>query len=257
MIPTDHVVAELRRRELAPPAFQSLFLAGSLVRGWGHARSDADAYLIVDEPWAGPSNADISVRLNPPKVPANVFDLDDRRWEVRYWQAGQVDELLAKVSWAAFEGGAVLSNLTVPESILLARLPYAHPIAGSGWLERRQEELAKSAFRAIVITRLLSTAESGVEDALGLLESGDDRAAVLAAQAAFLALVDAFTAYHGDVGFEVKWRARRIAELGSPVLPADAFWDVVTMRGLDPDRPRAWVESVLLRCRELSLEVEI
>jgi len=248
----------LKTKNLIPASCLAIFVGGSLARGWQHARSDADLYVVSTEPWTGEADGFNAVALDPATVPTNSSYLDGRRIEVRYWTDDQIDQLLGKVTWERFrETDSIGDRINKAESYLLARLSTALVVSGVDWIDRRREQLADSAFRPMLTMRALAVADSYVEDALGMLESGDQHAAILAAHGALVAAADALAANQGELGVEDKWRARRMAAISSPVLPFDRYWELTTMRSYDPEQPKRWVEDVLELCRTVALEVEI
>jgi hypothetical protein len=42
-----------------------------------------------------------------------------------------------------------------------------------------------------------------------------------------------------------------------PQITYDAYWAIETMADLDRDKPAAWVEAVIARCKDILLEVEM
>jgi hypothetical protein len=257
-IDLGNVRSTLEQLRMMPADCRAVFVGGSTARGWAHARSDADLYVVSTAPWTGASNGFNPVALDPRSVPTNVTYIDGQRWEVRYWLDGQVDQMLAKTDWEGFHGlDSTGRRLSPPEVTFLSRLDSALEVVGSEWIRRRRRQVADSAFRSMFTLRALGDADSWVEDALGMLESGDTHGAVLAAQAALGSSADALTLNHGEYGVEPKWRARRVQALQSSLLPFDRYWTLVTMQTFDPDRPEEWIRSVLELSREVALEVEV
>lgn len=252
-------MAELERRSLLPEPTLAAFGVGSVARGWANPGSDYDINLVSTSPWETGSGTVLRVLLDPPTLPAEVLRVDDRAWEVKYWLDDQVDQLLEKVSWAAYERSRAAGQLLVDtEEVFLERLATCVPLAGEDWVHRRRAELDASAFRAYVVTRSLGHADNSVEDALGQLKAGDLESAVLSARKAFGNAVDALLESLGEYGFHLpKWRARRFRAAAPAALAFDDYWALETMRDLDPADPAAWVERVLHVCLELALATEV
>ncbi|OJF12823.1 hypothetical protein BG844_18585 [Couchioplanes caeruleus subsp. caeruleus] len=241
-----------------PPDATASFIGGSVARGWQHARSDADVYVVLSQPWTGPANGMNTVALSPGVVPTQITHLDDRRWELRYWTEGQVSQLFEKTGWDVFSADDPTGRRITPyEVAFLCRLATALPISGVSWLHEAGQRLKASAFRAILTVRALNDADAAVEDALGMVESGDLGSAVLAARTAFGAAVDALTLHHGEYGLEAKWQDRRVRATQPALLPIGVYRDFITLRSLDPRSPTDWIMSVLEWCRRVALEVEV
>nr|WSX51416.1 hypothetical protein OG409_22215 [Streptomyces sp. NBC_00974] len=250
-----HQVEELRTLGLLPASWVCVFEAGSLVRGWGNASSDVDLYVISEEPWTGRDASRHPVPLTPSVVLGEETFVGPMRWDIRYWTRGQVEQVLAKASWAAFEQGP--EELSLREVQLLDRLAFGVPAGGGEQLARWRAEAEASAFRSIVAARILNMADSRVEDAVGQLEAGDLDSAVLSARAAFHYTVDALLASEGECGPGEKWRARKLRATAPAVLPFDTYWALETMRSFDPDQPGLWINEVLTVCRGIAMEVDI
>jgi hypothetical protein len=258
MIDLERVVPGLDERRLLPPTRRCVFTAGSLIRGWGNRTSDLDIYIVTRSEWRSDTGQLKPVQLIPDMVAAEAFYVDGRKWDVEYWLDIQVEQALAKMSWAEYEdhpdAGRELSWL---EDDFLERLSYAVALENDVWLREKATQLAGSAFGSIRIQRALDLLDLATEDAVGQLDGGDVESAVLAVRLAFGHAVDALLASHGEYGHNEKWRARRMLAIAPPQLSFHDYWAVETMRDFDPTAPRAWVERVLERCQRIAQEVGV
>lgn len=256
----SRMVDTLRSRQLVPATCQAALLVGSAARGWSNRKSDLDIYLVCTEPWSSPESVEVPVPLRPPVVQWETFYADNHSWDLAYWLDGQVDQMLAKVSWDAFDQVRAESGDALGErdEIFLGRLATCVPLIGADWLARRRAELDASAFRSILVTRSLGAAGMAVEDALGQMKDGDVHSAVLSARTALGHTVDALLEERGEYGsYTPKWRARRFLEAGPDTLSFAKYWDLETMRDFDPNDPSKWINEVLTLCQDLSLKVEV
>ncbi|MEV7190836.1 nucleotidyltransferase domain-containing protein [Streptomyces sp. NPDC093510] len=252
-------LSELEKRALLPDEYSAVYISGSIARGWGNETSDLDIYVITPEPWAGDGEASAPVGLEPNFVPIGITHVNKVRWDIEYWSQSQVEQLIAKVSWASFDSNPRATELmTSPmqhELNFLERLPYAVPLVGEEWLRDRREEVASSALRSLATSAQLNLADAYLEDAVGQLKADDLESSVLSAKMAFGHAMDALLAYHGEVGRSWKWRARRFHEVKQDVLTFDRYWALETMRDFDPDNPARWVEEIVQVCRNISFDV--
>ncbi|WP_413803256.1 hypothetical protein [Streptomyces iranensis] len=254
----SRMVDTLRDRQLVPDACQAALLVGSAARGWNNERSDFDIYLISTESWSGPESIEVSVPLRPAVVGWQSFYADSRSWDLAYWLDDQVDQMLAKVSWANFDQVRAASGDTLArrEEVFLERLTTCVPLIGEDWVARRRAELEASAFRSIMVTRSLGAAHRAVEDTLGQLEDGDINSAVLSARIALGHTVDALLEERGPYVSNPKWRARRFQAANPTALTFAQYWDLETMRNFDPGNPAKWINEVLTLCQDLALKIE-
>jgi hypothetical protein len=252
-------LGELTDRSLLPVNHCAVLLVGSCARGWSNSKSDYDIYVVSTEAWSSDTCDVLSLPLNPPTVLTESFYANGRRWEVTHWQDSQVDQMLAKVSWAEFErertAGQVLSY---KEEIFLDRLASCLALSGAEWLADRRATLAESAFRSFLVARSLDAADDSVEDALGQLDAGELESAVLAARKALGHTVDAVLEQHGEYGAHApKWRPQRFRAAKPSALSFEEYWTLETMSTFDPADPAKWVNSVLTLCQDISMKVEI
>lgn len=249
-------IPELSACGLLPDRYDCVFVAGSLVRGWGNASSDIDVYIITDEPWRGASARYRPIALEPNTLPIDDLIVDGREWDLKYWQNTQVEQTLERVSWARFHAGdTVATLLDTIQRDLLERLPDAVALDGEGWLRAHQQRLSASAFLPITETRELNLASSFVEDAVGQLQADDIDSAVLSAQAAFGHVIDALLTSHGMASRNPKWRARKVRAVNPDAITFEDYWSIQTMRTFDPDHPASWVLNVVDRCRSITAEM--
>lgn len=251
--------AELPARGLLPAGRSAVYMAGSLVRGWGNATSDLDVYVIVHEPWDGETTTTSPVSVPPGSVPVAVFHDDGgRRWDVEYWLDGQVDALLDAVSLEAFESGRGDAGTLTDNDIAFAqRIPFSLVVEGEEWMRRRREQFGASAIHTMIAAEALYRYDLFSEDAVGMLGNDDLDSAVLAAHLAFGRAVEALLASLGEFNEQPKWRARRVREVAPAVLPFDKYWEIETMRTLDHTDPRPWVQRVLRTCQDIVTEVKL
>ena len=251
-------LAELERRGLLPESYKAVYAGGSLVRGWGNARSDLDLYVIVDEPWKSETAQIDAVALHPDSLPVETLDVDGRRWDVEYWLETQVDQVFAKISPERLTGiQPAAQRMLAPEVALLERFSYAAPVAKDEWLEERRRQLETLPLRPMMALRAMQELDLYAEDVVGQLSVGDVESAVLTAKLALHNAVDALLSSHGELGESSKWFARRYRAASPSELPFDEWWALETMRSYDPEQPERWVEEVLTVCQRIASEVSV
>lgn len=252
-------LAPLRERQLVPDDTRAAFVVGSAARGWHNPRSDYDIYLVSDRLHEAGTSEAVPVPLEPAFVGVEVFYAREKRWELKYWCEAQIDQILDKVSWEAYERGTVAGNVLVRlEEQTLARIGHCLPLIGADWIEERRARLATTAFRSFVVARSLGEADLYVEDALGQLEAGDLESATLSARLAFGRAVDALLEGEGEYGsHQPKWRANRFKAAAPSLLTFEEYWTVETMRTYESADPGPWIENVLALCQDIAMRVDV
>jgi predicted nucleotidyltransferase len=253
------VVPELRSRDLLPPDTAGVFASGSMVRGWGNETSDVDVHVITGSLRESSVAETGHVSLEPNVLTYERIFVEGRRWDIEYWTKSQVDQLLAKVTWEAYDSpDSPWSKLSRTELGMLERLPYAVAADDGAWLAAVHQRVRDSAHRVILVGISLRESDGLVEDAAGQLAAGDVHSAVIAARLAFNHVVDALQAHEGQFGsLWPKWRARRMTLIHSKALSFETYWKTETMTTFDPAHPGAWVEETIELCREISAELEV
>ncbi|QMU71839.1 hypothetical protein GXP74_29970 [Streptacidiphilus sp. P02-A3a] len=251
-------LSPLTRRGLIPNGALAAFVVGSAARGWHNARSDFDIYVVTGAEHTSPTGSSVPVPLEPPCLQTELFYEQSRRWEVTYWSQRQIDQIFAKVTWEAFEGGLVTQDtLALREEEFLARLGSCLPLIGEGWLEQSRARLAESAFRSFAVVRSLGATDDAVEDALGQLEAGDLESATISARLAFDHVIDGLLESQGEYGSHLpKWRANRFKAVLPRAISFSDYWRVETMQDYNASDPAPWITTILTLCQDLAMRVE-
>ncbi len=233
---------------------RAAFIAGSLVQGYGNARSDIDLYLLCD---TQPTDVDAhpqAVALAEGVIQVGALETGvGPRYDVEYWTTSQVAQCLDKVAANAFAAGtATGSDLSGFEIDLLSRLAHAVPVAGDpGLVDATVTALRSSAFFSVMAARAATHYDIRSEDVRGQLEAADLHSAVLSTRIAFGAAVETVLAAYGDCGDSEKWRARRLMASPQRLVSMDEYWAVETMRGLDVANPVPWILDVIALAQRL------
>jgi hypothetical protein len=230
-----------------------VYLSGSFASGMAHAASDFDVFVVTDEPFMPKNPTGMGhASIDPQAYPIVIQQLPAGRCDVEYWQEAQVAALLAK-----FAPGNTTLGFTIDDVDFLYRLSIALPLSGEGWLREQQATLAASEFASMVAQRSFGTADSLFEDALGMLEVGDEDSAVLAAHEGFGRAIDGLLASMGEFSPRRKWRARKLLRAEPDLIDFEEYRTIETMRTLDLGAPAMWVRDVIERSRDLMMEVEL
>jgi hypothetical protein len=255
----DDWLGPLRGRGLIPEDSVAVFVVGSAARCWHNERSDFDIYVVTACERETETSSIMRMPLNPPRVHNEIFYDRNRRWEITYWLVSQIEQMLAKVSWAEYERAVFADDfLSYREELALGRLENCLPLLGGDWILGYRDRLRATAFRSLVVARSLSAVENAIEDALGQMESGHIESATISARWALGHAIDALVEAHGEYGSQMpKWRPNRFRAVSPAVLPFEKYWELETMRDYDAQDPGRWIKEVLTICRDISSQVEL
>ncbi|MBQ1050204.1 nucleotidyltransferase domain-containing protein [Micromonospora sp. C51] len=255
----DEWLDPLRKRNLLPDEVLAAFVVGSAARGWHNARSDYDIYIVTTSQRDPGKGDHIPIPLDPPFLMSEIFYAQNKRWEIKYWLDSQVDQMLDKVSWEAYERGTSAGGvLTLAEELMFSRLSNCLPLIGEEWVHERRRQLAKSAFRSFLLVRSLGAVDDAVEDALGQMEAGHLECAAISARNAFGHAIDALLESEGEFGsHQPKWRPNRFKAAAPAAVSFETYWALETMQTYDPVDPRPWIKSILTFCQDIAMGVEV
>jgi hypothetical protein len=236
----------------------SVFVSGAVVAGWGHARSDLDIYVIAERLDPVEPTDCLFRGVDGEPIPSLVrYVPDGYRLDVEYWRETQVEHVFKRICERPLHGERTIGlNLTEDDLDFLYDLSIGSALAGAKWLLAHQETLRGAHLNLLIASRRFSQSDSSIEDALGLLESGDQASALLAAILAFNFVVDGLVAADGELSPNPKWRAQKMLRAQPHGLTWDEYWDIETRKHLDPARPEEWTRNLLARCQELMLSVD-
>lgn len=249
---------QLTAHDMLPADGRAAFVVGSAARGWTNSRSDFDIYVVGRSERQSDTQRRTPVPLNPPYVGTETFYAEARRWEVTFWHEAQFDQMLSKVAWSQYDENYAGDVLTPREEVVLSRIGTCVPLVGHEWVEHLRARLDDSAFRSLLLVKLLSLADDAVEDALGQMEDGNLESATISAFRAFGLSIDSLLTSHGEYGStQPKWRPMRFRAVTQDVISFDDYWSFETMRGYDPGAPEVWIRSVLTVCQDIAMRVEL
>ncbi len=241
------------------PAFRnalSVYAAGSIIQGWGHAASDLDLYVVTDAqlPLDGDLEAfERRVSTKDPVIHIVLGEFGPFRADIEVWRASQIDEV---ISW--FADGTPSQEAPEPgqwEQDLLHRLASGRPLHGVAWWQERRDAIHRSGYGLWLAENRKLSAETYLEDVGGLLVSGDAQTALLSAHEALLGSVEALLATYGDYSIKRKWLYRRLVATNPSEISTEDAWALITMSGAVDD-PSGWAEKAARVAQRLLLTVE-
>jgi hypothetical protein len=234
----------------------SVFAAGSVILGWGHATSDLDLYVITEDRISiseGLEAFDRHVSTADPLIHIVIGELGPYRADIEVWRASQVDEIIGRFADRTPDQEA--PDLDRTEQDMIYRLASGRPLHGEDWWARRRKAIDESNYGLWLAERRKLFAESFLEDVAGLLAAEDAETALLAAHEAFALSVEAVLAVHGDYTINRKWLYRRLQTVRPPEIGVDDAWKMITMVGASAD-PAGWAANVARTAQVLLLAVE-
>ena len=235
----------------------SVYAAGSIVQGWGHAASDIDLYVVTDaalRPGKDLEAFERHVATHDPVIHIMLGEFGPFRADIEIWRAAQVDEV---ISWfAGRTPSQEAPELGQWEQDLLHRLASGRPLHGFAWWQGRRDAIHQSGYGLWLAENRKLTAENYLEDVGGLLVSADEQSALLAAHEALICSLEALLATYGDYSTKRKWLYRRLLATRPDEISVEDAWQLITMSGALDD-PAGWAAGAARVAQRLLLTVEV
>ncbi|HST47609.1 hypothetical protein [Jatrophihabitans sp.] len=224
----------------------SMFMAGSVILGWGHGTSDIDLYVVLPEA-SGPIEGAYTrtASTTDPTMYIVLGQFGAFRADIEVWTHEQIHEVIDR-----FYGPPAARAADRTEQDLLNRLVTGRPLHGDRWWSQARTRITESSYPAWLVGRRLSRARSATDSAARWLDSGSAVPAVLAAREAFTCTVEAVLAAGGDYSVNRKWLYRRMQATPVPGLETDQAWRRLCLEGAEA-APADWTAAVLADCRSL------
>lgn len=225
---------------------ECVMLSGSYARGWEHLHSDVDVIVIGDGTHDG-------------QIVRRVHYLDGRQWEVEFFPPAFVDALIGKVAQDMRMLGKVADHSTLDSYELgkALKLGAGVPLSGADSATSYQLRLRAAGLGQVVAQLAAARSDAAIDDALGLLATGDTRSAVLAAVTALEGAIDACLAHHGELTPGAKWRYRKYQALAARmpgdalVMDAQSCWNWLTAAEIGSVGMERWVRNAVNVCQGL------
>jgi hypothetical protein len=234
----------------------SVYAAGSVVLGWGHAASDLDLYVVSEERLTVDERLESferHVSTEDPVIRIVLGEFGPFRADIELWRIAQIDEIIGR--FATDTPSQEAPELDQSEQDLLYRIVSGQPLHGAEWWQQRRNAINRSGYGLWLAENRKLKAETFLEDVGGLLVSGDVETALLAAHEAFVGALEAVLAVHGDYSVNRKWLYRRCLATKPPEIGVDEAWATLTMSGAADD-PHGWAERTARHTQRLLLTVE-
>jgi hypothetical protein len=210
-VPADLSFKAILERFPSLASADAVGLTGSVAAGWGNPYSDIDIYAFSD------AELDLPVDETAELWPGSDKNgLDWMEWIGRYgdirvdlsvWPTNAVSRALRSVRAPEdaefYSGGSSLEDF-------LYRVSIATPLAGADLFARLREEIADSGYRQAVARHSKVVAENALTDALGQIEAGDTKTALVSALRAAACVTDLCLLLAGELCRGEKWILRRL-----------------------------------------------
>ena len=231
--------------EIFRPA-TSVFVAGSVVMGWGHGTSDIDLYVMLPEALDGIDGGYArTASTTDPMMYIVLGQFGAFRADIEVWTVEQVNEIINR--FEDLRGPAMADR---GEQDLLNRLVTGRPLHGEPWWARARDRITSSSYAMWLAGDRRRLAEAAVESARAESARGSALSSLLIAREALARAVEAALTVRGDFSVSRKWLYRRMQSTPLEGIDVDATWRRLCLDDAErsPDR---WTATTLALCAQI------
>ncbi|MGQ7871534.1 nucleotidyltransferase domain-containing protein [Bacillus sp. 1A] len=240
-----------------------IYVAGSLVEGFGNESSDVDMFVITEDmPKIETSEERPEVLVNIGSYTIHNILEGGIRYDIEYHTIENFGEIVRKLNTIKYDGETLSNRLTDQEFDFLHRLKDALPI--------ENEELFYSYLKNINFSNLklykaiLHLEEFGglLEDANGAFQSGDFGSSFIMLNILLDSAINGFISMHGETNPKNKWIYRKIKRYQNSFQDNDFFEKYCKLKGfkftedLKKERFEKYVKEIFSYAQELNIKTQ-
>ena len=237
-----------------------VYLAGSLVEGFGNEGSDIDVYVIYD------SSEDISIKssnqnevlLKTEFSYVNNIIHDGKRFDFEYWSINDVKNLIDKVNSINPNAEQYLIRLNKEEQDFLHRFKISQCIYNEELYNKYKQQVSFEKLQFIQAVSLSEQYSSYIEDLQGALDSGDLETAYLITHLLIETALTSFLCANGETNPSRKWLLRKLGKYETKVNDSsikDTYFDLLSYR-FDTSNIRDYIEKSIEFTTKLNLKTQ-
>lgn len=240
-----------------------IYLAGSLLEGFGNLRSDIDVYVLCKDEeleTLRSAMAALDGSFFPSKecITRNIT-IRESRFDIEYWSRSKFADLVSKINNLDFNTSDYIDRISKEEFDILHRLKYGKPLHN----KQQFEDLYQSInFNNLKYYRIITQSEiytSVVEDIQGAYLSKDFGSAFFMARNLIDIVMTGYLAGKGETNPGSKWLFRKLIryeercrELGEEIKFSEEYLRLQTHEYC-PDTVQKYIKEVLGYCQKLNL----
>ncbi|MBA1334427.1 MAG: hypothetical protein HPY66_2276 [Firmicutes bacterium] len=238
-----------------------VYIAGSLMEGFGNETSDIDVYVICKDistdRFRGDPSSEELILSTQQAIVRNIRH-DGIRYDFEYWSWNEFNQMIAKLNGLDFKTEHYIQRLSETEFDFLHRLKFGRPVIN----KEKFEEIYKSIqFNNLGFYQIVIKSEfyaGMVEDVQGALLSKDLGSAFFMARMLIDTMVTSYLAAYGETNPSSKWLYRKIIryqeKTGDKIL-LSKYLDFQT-RPFDETTVERYTKEALWFCQDLNVQVQ-
>lgn len=187
----------------------AVYVSGSLVEGLGNVGSDVDIFVVGD---AQPTR---QTAIWKELCAISIHYHGRRRIDFEYWREAHVDNIAARLDKIRIGQEFVAEKLEPIEELFIHRVKIALPMSREDGLRALQAKFDFDKFGQYLAQQAVHRIDGGMEDVLGMIDSGDWKVGVLRARELVGLAIDAYRHALGHTNSLPKWRPKVLDELAT------------------------------------------
>lgn len=238
-----------------------VYVAGSLLEGFGNATSDVDIYVVCEKSYLDKQACKLtdseSLIRSENNLIRNVIH-DGTRYDFEYWSWENFNGIIKKLNCLDFKTEGHITRLSRDEYDLLHRFKYAKPLVN----EEKFHELYDSiqfedlGFYQVVVQ---SESYSGcLQDLQGASSSGDYGSAFIMVRCLIDIVVTSYLAVNGETNPSLKWMYRKLVRYQETTGDTALLQDYLRLQTypFTEDTIKSLIRDALKFCQNLNLKAQ-
>ncbi|KSU60369.1 hypothetical protein AS034_16130 [[Bacillus] enclensis] len=190
-----------------------LYIAGSIMEGFGNESSDVDVFVISEEPEKLLNNHKRHAREATMKVGESLIKnivINDVRYDFEYYSSSHFHTIINELNSLNFNTDEHISRLPADDVDLLHRLKFASPLLHEETFKTMKEEINFENLNKYIVVTTIEKYDGYLEDLEGALSSNDLGTAYVVVKLLLKNAVNAYLASVGETNPGEKWIYRKL-----------------------------------------------
>ncbi|MDQ0926459.1 putative nucleotidyltransferase [Bacillus atrophaeus] len=237
-----------------------VYIAGSLVEGFGNGNSDIDVYVIYDSDkgFNIEQNGSNEVLFKTELSYVNNIIYDGKRFDFEYWNINDVQAIINKVNSIDPNSEQYLIRLNKDETDFLHRFKVSQCIYNDELYSKYKQQISFEKLQFIQIVLHSEQYDGYIEDLQGAFSSGDLETSYLISHLLIETALASFLCSHGETNPSRKWLLRKLGKYENETLNSNLknlYFDLLSFR-FNPSNIENHIEKTIEFTTELNLEAQ-
>lgn len=240
-----------------------VYIAGSIMEGFGNKTSDIDVYVIVNGELDSSTNINALLKGRSLKTEnqfVNNFIEDGIRYDYEYWTFEEWETILNKLNKLYLNESDDFNALSSKEYDLLHRLKYAEPIFNEDEFNTLKTNIKFDNLNKYCASNKSELYSNILEDIEGALLSEDIMSSLIMSRMLLDETLSGYIGFYGETNPNKKWLYRKLSNYAQKQddkeLLEKYLMFLTSPKSLDKDTVIKYVKDVVRFCQQLNTKTQ-